>query len=191
MPGIPSPFGGGDGPETFDEDDAFVPDHLPVPGKFLDGHEVLAGDDHVAVHQTARDLFEERGVYDMTFDYNLARLNLDTRHTGAGFRYAEEVGDDAVLRAEFSPTTAFCPQTHTLTIGAFRAWNGLSECHDYDLVRIRTVESHHQSDSVNEELQSLEAEYQETGTVPGQPDDAPGEAVTDAIDSPAGPDAPF
>jgi len=72
----------------------------------------------------------------MTFNYNLARLNLDTRHTGAGYRYAVERDDaddaveaediDRVLRAEFTPTTLFCPQTHTLTIGSFRAWNGLS-----------------------------------------------------------------
>ncbi|ELZ61003.1 hypothetical protein C467_01973 [Halorubrum hochstenium ATCC 700873] len=89
-------------------------------------------------------------VYDMTFDCNLARLNLDTRHEDAGFRYAVERGDapdtadavaaedaavgaDRVLRAESTPTTAFCPQTHTLTVGAFRAWNGLADRHEYDL----------------------------------------------------------
>lgn len=86
----------------------------------------------------------------MTFDCNLARLNLDTRHEDAGFRYAVERGDapdtadavaaedaavgaDRVLRAESTPTTAFCPQTHTLTVGAFRAWNGLADRHEYDL----------------------------------------------------------
>jgi len=50
----------------------------------------------------------------MTFNYNLARLNLDTRHTSAGYRYADERDDaidavesediDRVLRAEFTPT---------------------------------------------------------------------------------------
>jgi hypothetical protein len=199
MPGIPSPFGGGSDPETFDEDDAFVPEHLPKPGEFLEAQELLVGDDHVGVHEIARDLFEERGVYDMTFDYNLARLNLDSRHENAGFRYAEErdSGDrgeggdgsdaDAVLRAEFTPTTAFCPQTHTLTIGAFRAWNGLSERHDYDLVRIRAAPFHHQSESINERLRSLEAEYRETGELP----DRDAERITEEAASNSGPDAPF
>jgi len=91
----------------------------------------------------------------MTFNYNLARLNLDTRHTSAGYRYADERDDaidavesediDRVLRAEFTPTTPFCPQTHTLTIGSFRAWNGLADRHEYDLVRVRAAPMHHQS----------------------------------------------
>ncbi|NHX36168.1 MULTISPECIES: hypothetical protein [Halolamina] len=182
MPGL-SPFGGNDD-ATFDDDDEFVPDHLPEPGEFLAGHELLTDDAHVAVHGTARELFEERGVYDMTFGYNLARLNLDTRHPGAGFRYAEEVGERNVLRAEFTPTTAFCPQTHTLTVGAFRAWNGLSDRHDYDLVRIRAAPMHQESDAVNEQLRSLEQEYRETGTVP----DGAGEADDGAADAS---DAPF
>jgi hypothetical protein len=180
-----SPFGGGGSDDaTFDEDGEFVPEHLPEPGTFLDGHDVLAGDDHVAVHDIARDLFEERGVYDMTFGYNLARLNVDTRHPGAGFRYAEEADDPAVLRAEFTPTTAFCPQTHTLTVGAFRAWNGLAERHDYEIVRIRAAPMHQESDAVNEQLRSLEAEYRETGTVPEADED-------DGAPATGSPDAPF
>jgi hypothetical protein len=47
---------------------------------------VLVGDDHAAFHRLTRDIFEERGVHDATFGYNLARLNLDARHPDAGFR---------------------------------------------------------------------------------------------------------
>jgi len=181
-----SPFGGGGSDDaTFDEAGEFVPEHLPEPGEFLEGHDVLAGDDHVAAHEIARDLFEERGVYDMTFGYNLARLNFDTRHPGAGFRYAEEADDPDVLRAEFTPTTAFCPQTHTLTVGAFRAWNGLDDRHDYEIVRIRAAPMHQESDAVNERLRSLEEEYRETGTVP-EADDA-----DDGASATGSPDAPF
>ncbi|MFD1525675.1 hypothetical protein [Halolamina salina] len=166
-----SPFGGGNDDATFDEEGEFVPEHLPEPGGFLDGHNVLLADEHVAVHEIAHELFEERGVYDMTFGYNLARLNFDTRHPEAGFRYAEEADDPAVLRAEFTPTTAFCPQTHTLTVGAFRAWNGVDDRHDYEIVRIRAAPMHQESDAVNEQLRSLEEEYRETGTVPEEDDD--------------------
>lgn len=169
MAGFPSPFGGDD--ETFDEYDEFVPEHLPRLGEFLTGHAVLTGDAHVAFHETTRALFEERGVYDMTFGYNLARLNLDRRHENAGFRYAEEADDPSVLRAEFTPTTPFCPQASTLAVGAFRAWNGLSEHHDYSLVRVRLTELHHRQDEINEQLRSLETGYQETGTLGGA--DAP------------------
>ena len=63
-------------------------------------------------------------MYDVTFDYNLARLNLDTRHENAGYRYAEEADDPSVLRAEFTPTTPFCPQTHTLTVGSEHVQRG-------------------------------------------------------------------
>ncbi|QKY19421.1 hypothetical protein B4589_003145 [Halolamina sp. CBA1230] len=176
-----SPFGGSDD-ATFDDDGEFLPEHLPEPGPFLADYDVLADEEHVAVHETAEDLFEERGVYDMTFGYNLARLNFDTRHPDAGFRYAEEP-DDAVLRAEFTPTTAFCPQTQTLTVGAFRAWNGLTDRHEYDLVRVRAASMHQESAAVNEQLQSLEAEFRETGSVPDERDDEP--AATGS------PDAPF
>lgn len=167
MAGFPSPFGGdrNDG-GLFDEYDEFVPEHLPEPGPFLDGNRVLTGDEHIAVHEITRTVFEERTVYDMTFDYNLARLNLDTRHENAGYRYAEETDNSSVLRAEFTPTTPFCPQTHTLTIGSFRAWNGLAEHHGYDLVRVRTDPMHQQSDKINARLEALEAEYLETGELP-------------------------
>lgn len=162
-----SPFGGDE--NLFDDYDAFVPEHIPRVGEFLDGHDVLTGDQHNAFHKLTRDLFEERKVYDMTFNYNLARLNLDTRHENAGYRYAEQTDGSCVLRAEFTPTTPFCPQTHTLTMGSFRAWNGLSDRHDYDLVRVRAATMHHQSEAINDQLATLEAKYEETGTVPDQP----------------------
>jgi hypothetical protein len=177
MAGFPSPFGS-DAGDLFDGYDEFVPDNLPRPGAFLEGHDVLTGDEHVAFHRVTKDCFEERKVYDMTFNYNLARLNLDTRHPGAGYRYAEEedhveeVDDPAVLRAEFTPTTPFCPQTHTLTMGSFRAWNGLSDRHDYDLVRVRAARMHHQSEAINDQLAELEERYLETGDVTVVPEDA-------------------
>ncbi|MFB6195269.1 MAG: hypothetical protein ABEI80_03795 [Haloplanus sp.] len=178
MPSIPSPFGGSDD-TPFDSYDEFVPDNVPVPGRFLDGHDVLAGDDHVAFHRLTRELFEERTVYDMTFNYNLARLNLDSRHGNAGYRYAVERDDadgaidgaDRVLRAEFTPTTPFCPQTHTLTMGSFRAWNGLSDRHEYDLVRVRAAPMHHQSTEINDQLAELEETYLDTGVVTVAPED--------------------
>jgi len=190
MPGFPSPFGSDDD-GLFDGYDEFVAASLPQPGAFLDGHDVLTGEDHLAFHRLTRDCFEERKVYDMTFDYNLARLNLDTRHESAGFRYAVERSDapdaadavavedaavdaDRVLRAEFTPTTAFCPQTHTLTVGAFRAWNGLADRHEYDLVRVRAAPMHNQSEAVNDRLADLEASYLETGDVEAEGDDGPG-----------------
>jgi hypothetical protein len=171
MFGFGSPLGGDDA--AFDDYDEYVPEHLPEPGPFLDGHPVLTGDDHAAFHRVTREVFEERGVYDMTFNYNLARLSLDRRHENAGFRYAEETdcGDDeAVLRAEFTPTTSFCPQTTTLTKGAFRAWNGLDDRHEYDLVRVRTDPSHHDSKSVNDRLRELESAFVESGGVGGDHD---------------------
>jgi len=179
---FPSSLGGTDEDDLFDEMDQFVPAHLPEPGSFLEGHDILAGDRHVTVHQTSRALFEERGVYDMTFGYNLAKLNLDSRHPDAGFRYAEEADDPAVLRAEFTPTTAFCPQSDPLTKGAFRAWNGLGERHEYDRVRVRVDEMHQQAAEVNAALEQLE----ENGGV--------GEMDVDLQESfgrESSPDAPF
>lgn len=170
MAGFPSPFGGESSSDLFDEYDDFVPEHLPDPGDFLAGHHVLTGEDHVAFHEITQNVFEERTVYDMTFNYNLARLNLDTRHENAGYRYAEETNKPSVLRAEFTPTTPFCPQTHTLTIGSFRAWNALSDRHDYDLVRVRSARMHHQSDAINEQLEELENEYLSTGSVTHDPE---------------------
>ena len=210
MPGFPSPFGSDDGGDLFDGYDEFVADDVPRPGEFLDGHDVLTGADHLAFHRITRDCFEERGVYDMTFDYNLARLNLDTRHGDAGFRYAVERGDaadavdgsevdgdaadgiDRVLRAEFTPTTAFCPQTHTLTVGAFRAWNGLADRHEYDLVRVRAAPMHNQSEAVNDRLAELETAYLETGAVKQEPNDGGGASPTEGRTAPGAPsDEPF
>ncbi len=197
MAGFPSPFGTDDG-TLFDGYDEFLPDHLPNPNAFLDGHELLVDGEHVAFHRLTRELFEERTVYDMTFDYNLARLNLDTRHTGAGYRYARDSDDPSVLRAEFTPTTPFCPQSHTLTIGSFRAWNGLADRHEYDLVRVRVAPTHHQSAAINEQLSEIEATYRETGSVPEDGADAGsvGSPPTDAsndrpAERPDRPNAPF
>jgi len=185
MPSFPSPWGGADDDEDdlFDGYDEFAVDHVPMPARFLEGHDVLAGPDHVAFHRLTRELFEERKVYDMTFDYNLARLNLDTRHTNAGYRYAVENPDaddaidegdvDHVLRAEFTPTTPFCPQTHTLTIGSFRAWNGLADRHEYDLVRVRAAPMHHASDDINAQLADLERGVLETGKVADDTESGP------------------
>jgi hypothetical protein len=180
-----------------DSDDAlapageFDPDVNPTPGTFLTGHDVLDGEDHVAFHETTRELFEERGVYDMTFGYNLADLNLDTRHTEAGYRYAVDTEDPSVLRAEFTPTTPFCPQSHTLTIGSFRAWNGLRERHDFDLVRVRVDEMHQRYGAINDELADLETEFQETGELPDPDDEGAGGAGGQATDSLQTGDAPF
>lgn len=172
MAGFPSPFGGDDD-SLFDSYDEFVPDHLPESDEFLEGHDLLTGEEHLTFHRLTRERFEERKVYDMTFNYNLARLNLDTRHTGAGYRYAREAGDPSVLRAEFTPTTPFCPQTHTLTIGSFRAWNGLTDRHEYNLVRVRAAPLHHQSEAINEQLEEIETAFQRTGDVTVDPEDAP------------------
>ncbi|MBX0324632.1 hypothetical protein EGH21_16510 [Halomicroarcula sp. F13] len=152
----------------FDGYDAFAPEHVPDPDEFLDGHDVLTSADHAAFHRLTMALFAERGVYDMTFGYNLARLNLDHRHPDAGFRYAREADDPAVLRAEFTPTTEFCPQSDTLTVGAFRAWNGLADRHEYDLVKVRVDPMHHQSVAINGKLRQLEESYRETGEIPEQ-----------------------
>lgn len=166
MSGFPSPFGGGSSDDgLFREDDEFDPDECPTPGRFLAGHDVLTGEAHTEFHKLTTELFEERGVYDMTFGYNLARLNLDTRHPEAGYRYAEQREDPSVLRAEFTPTTPFCPQSDTLTKGSFRAWNGLTDRHEYDLVRVRVDEMHHRSEEINEALDSLEGQFRETGSV--------------------------
>jgi hypothetical protein len=164
VPGFPSPFGSDDS-QPFDGYDAFVPAHLPDPGAFLESQSVLTGDDHVLFHRLTRALFEDRGAYDVTFTYNLARLNLDGRHENAGFRYAEEFGNPSVLRAEFTPTTPFCPQTSTLVVGAFRAWNGLSDRHEYRLVRVRTAQMHYRGDEIDDRLRSLEDRYLETGAL--------------------------
>ncbi|WP_049916812.1 hypothetical protein [Halogeometricum pallidum] len=196
MVGFPSPFGGDDD-ELFDGRDEFVPEHLPDPGPFLRDSDVLAGEAHVAFHEVTRDIFEERSVYDATFGYNLARLNLDARHPDAGYRYAEQSGegsDGPILRAEFTPTTAFCPQSGTLTLGSFRAWNGLSDRHGYDLVRVRLHPMHHDAESINERLAAVEDEYRETGDLAnaggGRAESLATRPATGG-EPDAGPDSPF
>ncbi|WP_459193553.1 hypothetical protein [Halosimplex sp. J119] len=194
MVSVPSPFGADE--DTFDAYDEFVPENVPVPGEFLDGHRALADREHLAVHRLARELFEERAVYDMTFGYNLARLNCDTRHPDAGYRYAVEdadrlaaededlpaMPDDArVLRAEFTPTTAFCPQSDTLTKGSFRAWNGLADRHEFDLVRVRVAPLHQRAAPINAALREMEATYVETGEMP-EPKDSGGPGPDTEID---------
>ncbi|AGB39975.1 hypothetical protein [Natronococcus occultus] len=156
---------GGADEDQYDGWDEFVPGNVPEPGPFLQEYRVLEDGDHVAVHERARELFEKRGVYDATFGYNLAKLNLDRRHPEAGFRYAIEDGDGTVLRAEFTPTTEFCPQADALLKGAFRAWNGCSDAHEYELVRVRVRPTHHQTTAINETLADAERVFHETGSV--------------------------
>lgn len=179
----------GDDNPDFADPETFVPEYLPEPGGFLLGHDVLDGRRHVDVHQLTADLFEERGVYDMTFGYNLAVLNRDTRHPDAGYRYAVDTEDPTVLRAEFSPTTEFCPQSDTLTKGSFRAWNGNTDRHEFDLVRVRVADSHQQSEAVNEALAEMEAQYCETGEIDTVESET---AVPEPTpDREPGPNAPF
>jgi hypothetical protein len=141
------------GEPDFDEYDEFVPANLPDPGPSLADHSVLEGEEHVGVHRMVRDVFEERGVYDTTFGYNLAKLNLDPRHPDAGFRYAIE--GDGLLHAEFTPTTAFCPQGDVLTTAAYRALNGLSDRHDFERVAVHVDPSHQDSEAINEKLEGM------------------------------------
>nr|WP_227738882.1 hypothetical protein [Halorientalis pallida] len=189
---IPSPFSGDDA--TFDEYDAFVPERIPDPGTYLDDH-VLTGREHLAFHRQTRTLFHERGVYDTTFGYDLARLNLDVRHpdAGTGTRAraqsdGPDAGDSRVLVAEFTPTTEFCPQSTRLAKGSFPAWNGLAHRHEYDLLRVRIDEMHYESAVINEELRDHEKWYLESGTLPdqrgGTGDPGDGEYVE-------GPETPF
>lgn len=139
----------------FDDYDEFVPAHIPEPGPALADHEVVTGETHVQIHQIARDVFETRGVYDSTFGYNLAKLNLDRRHPDAGFRYAQSGG---VLYAVFTPTTPFCPQSSVLTTAAHRAWNGVSGEHDFTAVEIRIDPMHQHSEAINQQLTELPAD---------------------------------
>ncbi|MFP4591711.1 MAG: hypothetical protein ACLFMX_02850 [Halobacteriales archaeon] len=182
------PMLGGSDDDLFDEYDAFVPAHLPEPGPFLSGHDVLEGSDHVAFHRLTRELFECRGVYDMTFGYNLARLNLDARHPGAGYRYAVDADDPSVLRAEFTPTTPFCPQAHTLAIGSFRAWNQELDEHEFDLVRVRCAPMHHRSDEINDHLAVIGEAFRETGSIEDPRDSPPRRPTQPPSRGPAGAD---
>ncbi|MEF8774025.1 MAG: hypothetical protein V5A37_04840 [Halobacteriales archaeon] len=152
-----NPFGRSDaGGPNFDGYGEFVPEHLPDPGPALTDHEVLAGEDHVAVHRTVRDVFEDRGVYDATFGYNLAKLNLDPRHPEAGFRYAVE--DGTVLHAAFTPTTGFCPQGEVLSVAAHRALNGLSDRLEFDRAVVHVDPMHQHSEAINAKLAGLDPE---------------------------------
>ena len=160
MPGL-NPFSTDDFATFFDPDDAFVPEHLPDPIGFLLDQDVLEGTDHVEFHAITHAVFESRGVYDMTFGYNLAELNLDHRHPNAGYRYARERENPRIIRAAFTPTTSFCPQAHTLTIGSFRAWNGLRDDYPYDRVRVRIDEMHHNSEAINAEIRNREEDFTE------------------------------
>ncbi len=164
MPGFFSSVRGNDD-TGFDAYDGFVPEDIPEPGSFLPDHAVLTGREHAAFHRLARLLFEKRGVYDMTFGYNLARLNLDQRHPNAGYRYAIDADDTSVLRAEFTPTTEFCPQSDTLTVGSFRAFNGESERHQFNLVRVRVDGMHHRAAEINHKLRDLEETFADSGTL--------------------------
>ncbi|PAU84784.1 hypothetical protein CK500_04500 [Halorubrum salipaludis] len=177
-------FLGGSEPQ-YDPADAFVPEHVPEPGAFLADHDVLAGREHVALHRTVADAFEEYGVYDATFGYNLARLNRDPRHTDAGFRYAEEADDPTTLRAEFTPTTAFCPQAEPLAVGAFRALDAV-DTHGYDLVRVRVDATLDGSDDVNERLAKLES-----GELDPNPASSVGPKLTERGGSGSGSSPPF
>lgn len=167
MGGFLSGLGGSDD-EGFDAYEAFVPEHLPEPGPYLAEHDVLVGREHALVHRLVRMLFEERGVYDMTFGYNLARLNLDQRHPEAGYRYARDSEDPDVLWAEFTPTTEFCPQSDTLTIGSFRALNGERDRHQFEMVKVRVDDTHQESTAINEKLRQIEETFAETGKMPGE-----------------------
>ena len=188
---FPSPFSGSDeSGAMFDEWDVFVPEHLPEPGPFLEGHDVLTGEAHVAFRATTREVFEARGVYDATFGYNLARLDLDTRHPDAGFRYAEERDDPSVLRAEFTPTTRFCPGSEALVKGSFRAWNGLADEHDYDLVRVRVAPTHDEAERIDGALARLEEAYRETGEIGGDPTSTDGHGDAEVLTGTTDPSAP-
>jgi len=209
MVNVPSPFGGSD--DTFDGYGDFVPGHAPAPGEFLADHDVLDGREHLAVHRLARELFEERAVYDMTFGYNLARLNNDRRHPDAGYRYAverseavdgdlptpdggsrETEGEGArVLRAEFTPTTAFCPQSDTLTRGSLRAWNGLADRHEFDLVRVRVAPVHQRATEINAALREAETTLVERGALPDRERRGDGDSATprDGFDGDAVPES--
>ncbi|QGX94140.1 hypothetical protein EI982_04755 [Haloplanus rallus] len=176
MPLVPRPWSSDS--DDFDDDDSFRPENLPAPGPFLDGHEVLTGRRHAAFHRLTRERFEERTVYDVTFGYNLARLNLDTRHPNAGYRYAVDADDPSVLRTEFTPTTEFCPQSDTLVTASFRAWNAddVGSPHEFDLVCVRVAPMHESSVRINDRLADMEAAYLDSGSVPD--DEGDGERGT-------------
>ena len=151
--------------DCFDGEDEFVPSNIPDPGPFIVGQSILTGDEHVTIHDHARDAFQKFGVYDATFGYNLARLNLDRRHPDAGLRYAWDVADSDVLRVEFTPTTPFCPQSESLTKGTFRALTATRDRGDYETVRVRVHPMHNAADGINESLRQGEERFVETGSL--------------------------
>lgn len=151
--------------ETFDEEGTFAPENIPEPGPFLQDHEVLSGRDHVALHAHARRAFDEYGVYDATFGYNLTRLNLDRRHPDAGLRYARDADDPETLLVEFTPTTPFCPQSESLTRGTFRALTATSDEREYERVMVRVHPMHNAADGINEALERAEEQFAETGSL--------------------------
>lgn len=151
--------------DIFDDQGEFVPHNIPDPGPFIEDHEVLDGRDHVDLHAHAREAFEQYGVYDATFGYNLARLNLDRRHPDAGLRYARDADDRWILSVEFTPTTPFCPQSESLTRGTFRALTATAERGDYETVRVRVHPMHNAAEAINEALERGEERYEETGSL--------------------------
>lgn len=155
--------------ETFDEVGDFVPENLPEPGPFIESNDVLTGRAHIELHAHARESFEEFGVYDATFGYNLARLNLDRRHPDAGLRYARDSGDAGLLRVEFTPTTPFCPQSESLTRGTFRALTATADTGPYETVKVRVHPMHHAAEGINDALERGEAQYAETGSLDAIP----------------------
>ncbi len=156
---------GASGDDCFDDVGEYVPANIPDPGPFLEGHPPLTDTDHIEVHDHAREAFEAYGVYDATFGYNLARLNLDRRHPGAGLRYAWDADDERVLRVEFTPTTPFCPQSESLTRGTFRALTATRERGDYEAGKVRVHPMHHAADAINESLVRGEERFAETGSL--------------------------
>lgn len=160
---------GGSDDETFDEQGAFVPENIPDAGPFLKGHDVLTGRDHIELHAHAREAFEQYGVYDATFGYNLARLNLDRRHPDAGLRYAWDADNPCNLRVEFTPTTPFCPQSESLTRGTFRALTATADHATYESVQVRVHPMHHTADDINDALKQGEEQYAETGSLDSVP----------------------
>lgn len=156
---------GSDDGETFDEQGRFVPDNLPSAGPHIEDHDVLTGREHIEIHAHAREAFDQYGVYDATFGYNLARLNLDRRHPDAGLRYARDADDPSILRVEFTPTTPFCPQSESLTRGTFRALTATADHADYETVTVRVHPMHNTADGINEALLRGEEQYAETGSL--------------------------
>lgn len=145
----------GDPEDEFVDRDRFAPEFLPAPGPALADATVLTDDDHHAVHEAARAAFEDRGVYDATFGYNLAKLNRDRRHPDAGLRYGRPPDDPSALVVEFTPTTPVCPQGETLGVGAARALRAELEASVASRVSVR-VTDHQRTDAINDRLAGMD-----------------------------------